>query len=496
MSEATTASAGPQEPQKLALDVAMAMFASPETSPEMRRAALSALITAKLLSKMADDPAVRAGRAHLLAQVSRAEQPAHRLLAIAESIRMAQVVKRWAPDITRQLQPAFATELPAMQLLGNADDRLNLARACSLMSAPWLAGYLARSIAEEEAGDKPRAEMIAALLARATSLADALQRMAESFEALKPGTQAPGDTVARRLTGTLATLRAAVMDSELEAGEGLGKALHALVSEPLSVVGKPQEEKVQIDLSREALLAVHDMVRTRISVVADPDMYRVVDYCRKLCGGNTWPSELKKPLDRLITDVTEALVLLGRQGQSDQALLNQLDVLCDHPERARVVARNLVAKHPELPEEVRDWLERGRRRTVRAASDAVIEAAASHADESIGLALHAARQARALRDSLCEPLAASLQVYEPTLAVVTGELLDRVQVLAVQIEQAASLRGLDLYGTPGEDIEMAPKFFNVVGSSPRQRMTVRQPAVVRKRADGSVGDVVTKGLVE
>ena len=133
---------------------------------------------------------------------------------------------------------------------------------------------------------------------------------------------------------------------------------------------------------------------------------------------------------------------------------------------------------------------------MRAASDAVIEAAASHADESIGLALHAARQARALRDSLCEPLAASLQVYEPTLAVVTGELLDRVQVLAVQIEQAASLRGLDLYGTPGEDIEMAPKFFNVVGSSPRQRMTVRQPAVVRKRADGSVGDVVTKGLVE
>jgi len=58
------------------------------------------------------------------------------------------------------------------------------------------------------------------------------------------------------------------------------------------------------------------------------------------------------------------------------------------------------------------------------------------------------------------------------------------------------LRGLDLYGVPGEEIEMSTKFFTVVGGSPRQRMVVKQPAIVRKRADGGTGDVVTKGLVE
>lgn len=286
------------------------------------------------------------------------------------------------------------------------------------------------------------------------------------------------------------------MESELETGDDLGKALHSLVAGPLIAVGRPQEEKAKVELSREALLAVHDMVRTRISVVADPAMYRVVEYCRRLCGGSTWPDDLKRPLERLITDVTEALVLLGRQGQCDQALLGQLDILCNHPERARFVARELAIKHPELPEDVRGWLERGRMQVVRRASEAAIELAASSADESIGLALQAARQARALRDSLREPLASSLEIYDPSLASATQELLDRVQVLAVQVEQAAILRGLELYGEPGDEVEMSTKYFKVVGDAPRQRMTVRQPAVIRKRADGTVGDVVTKGLVD
>lgn len=485
-----------REAGELTPPAAMAVFAAPDTAPDDRRAALTALITAKLLPKHADDPAVKAGRAHLLTQVSGATAPAHRLLAIAECIRLGQVVKRWAAEIAKQLRPAFVTELPSMQLLSEADDRLNLARACALMSADWLPGYLARSIAEEETGEKARSEMIASLLSGATSLADALRRLGAAFETVRPSTEAPGDTLARRLTRTLSTLREALLESELEAGDDLGKALHALVAEPLAAVGRPLEEKVQQDLSREALLTVHDIVRTRISVVSDPDMYRVVEYCRRLCGGGSWPDDLKKPLERLTADVTEALVLLGRQGQCDQSLLGQLDVLSNHSERARAVARELAAKHPELPEDVRDWLQRGRQRVVRTASQAAIEAAASNADESIGLALQAARHARQLRDSLRDALLSNLEIYEPTLAPETKELLDRVQVLAVQVEQAASLRGLDLYGTPGEEVEMSAKFFGVLGNSPRQRMTVRQPAVVRKRADGTAGDVVTKGLVE
>ena len=125
-----------------------------------------------------------------------------------------------------------------------------------------------------------------------------------------------------------------------------------------------------------------------------------------------------------------------------------------------------------------------------------IEAAASNADESIGLALQAARKVRLLRDELRNTLVPNLEIYDPALAPSTHALLEGVQALAIQVEQAAALRGLDLYGVPGEEVEMSTKFFTVVGAVPRQRMVVKQPAIVRKRADGGPGDVVTKGLVE
>ena len=472
-------------------------FASATTLPAERRAALTALITAKVLPKQADAPAVADGRAHLLAQVFAVDvAPEHRLLSIAECIRLGQVVKRWALEIAEQLRPAFAEELPSMQLLGDADDRLNLARACALMSSAWLPDYLAKAIAEEETGEKARGEVMAALLARSPDLATALRQLANAFQALRPNTEEPGETVARRLARTLVALRNNLLEVELDAGDEPGKALHEMLALPLSTLGKPQTEKVQLDLVREALLTVHDIVRTRISVVADPQMYSVVAYCRRLIGSTSWPKDLTSPLERLTTDVSEALILLGRQGQCDQALLGQLDVLCSHPERARVLARDLAKKHPDLPEDVRDWLERGRMRTVRPASESAIEAAVSNADESIGLALQAARRARAMRDNLHEPLLANLEIYEPAMAPAARDLLDRVQALAVQVEQAASLRRLDLYGVPGEEIEMSPKFFTILGNAPRRHMLVKQPAIVRKRSDGSVGDVVAKGIVE
>lgn len=474
---------------------ALGIFAGASTAAQ-RRDALTALISSKFLPKQADTPAIKTGRDLLLNDARVHPEPAPRLLAIAESVRLARVVKRWQADMEKGLENAFDSEIPPMGLLAEADDRLNVARACGLFKRDWMPVYLARSIADEEQGEGARAALVEALLGQGGSLADVLRLLGRQFEQIRPATEAPGDSVAKRLTRTLVAVRAAIVESENEAGEGLGEALHALVYKPLAAVGKPQDAKAKIDLSTEVVLAVHDVVRTRLSVVAESSMYQAVGYCRQLLGGGSWPQEMQKPLDRLIADVSEALVLLGRQGQRDQGLLGQLDVLCNHPERARFLAKNLATRHPELPEDVRDWLERGRVRNIRAASDAALEAAASNADASIGLALQAARQARQLGEGLGDRLISSLEVYEPALVSSTQACLDGMKALAIQVEQAAQLRSLGLYGQAGEEIDMSAKFFDVVGGNPRQRMVVRQPAVVKIRADGAVGDVVLKGLVE
>lgn len=486
----------PSEAKKMSLEDALAAFSDLETTPDIRRAALTVLITEKHLPKNADEHQVLSGRAHLIEAARNAADPRHKLLAIAEAMRLVQMVKRWLPDVKKQLEPVFLEMLPPAQLLDEADDRLNLARACALYRPDWMPEYLARSIAEEETGEKARSEMLDALMSRVSSLSAALQLLALHFKELRPATEIPGDTIARRLTRTLAALRTSVLETELDAGDCLGKSLHGLLSVSFSAVGKPQDEKAKLEFARETLLTVHDLVRTRISVVADPEMYGAVSYSRQLLGGGAWPAPLQKPLDSLITDVTEALVLLGRQGQCDQALLEQLNVLCNYPERAQFVAKDLAARHAELPENVRDWLIKGRMRQVRDASEAAIEAAASNADASIGLALQSARLARQLGDGLRDKLISSLEIYEPSLVSPTQECLDRAKALAIQVEQAASLRNLDLLGQPGEEIEMSAKFFEVVSGNPRQRMVVRQPAVVKMREDGTVGDVVLKGLVE
>ncbi|AQT49113.1 hypothetical protein [Burkholderia cenocepacia] len=378
---------------KAGSDELLTAFAG-DVSPEHRRDALTGLIAVKFLPKGAEHPAVLAGREKLLRNARNHPDERLRLLAIAEAIRLAQVVKRWLPEITLALEPAFDAELPSLTLLEDADDRLNIARACALFNRGWLPNYLARSIAEEETGEKPRAALIAAFLSRSDTLTDALVVLAEKFGQVKPTTESPGNTLAKRLTRTLACLRVELVESDCEAGPDLGRALSSLVVGPLNATGKPQDDKARIELAREVLLTVHDIVRTRLSLVAEPTVYQVVSYCRRLFDGNMWPDELAKPLERLVTDVSEALLLLGRQGKRSQPLREQLDVLCKYPERARHIAKALAARHPEFDEDVRSWLETGRTRPERDVRNAAVEAAAGSADAAIGLALQAARLAR------------------------------------------------------------------------------------------------------
>lgn len=486
---------------KLTPEQALATFASQSADMPERRRALSVLIGDKLLPKQADDALIQAGLRQLILR-ARSEvdvTDTERLMAIAECLRFSMVVKKQAASVAASLQSAFNAEaLPPMSLLADADDRLNMARAIGIAAnLPWVADWLARSIAEEETGEKARGELLGHLVARSASLADAMKQLVQAYEPIRPSTDAPGDTMARRLTRTLAAWREVLRDSELPAGDGLGTAMYELLALPLAENGKPQQEKVQLELCEEALLTVHDIVRTRISLAADPDIYKLVAYCRRLFGGSArpWPSDLRRSLQRLVADVSETIVLLGRQGQRDQDLLDQLKVLCDTGDQARAVARQLAQGHAELPETVRDWLNVGHVRVVNEVSAEIKEAAQSNADASIGLALAEARQLKVRRDRLERPLRVTLDLYEPTLLGATEELLTGVQALSVMVEQLAQLREVALLGQPGDEVEVDPKYFDVASGHPKRLMQVKQPAVVKLRSDGTVGEVLVRGLV-
>lgn len=496
----TTTQKSAYEP--MSLEQALSLFADSGAAPELRRNALSLLIDRKALSNKNDQRvtlAVRAGRDLILKAASGESAPGYRLLAIAEAMRMRQVAdKKGKGEIEKALAPTFLAELPPLSLLARAEDRTNAARACLLIREPWVSAYVATAVAEEDSGEIGRELLIGLLVDRSPTLSAAIKLLAQAFERLKPETEAPGDTVGRRLTRTLLKLRLAIVQSEREPGTDLGKALYGLIVDAFSRSGKPQDDKVKVDLSRELVLAVHDVVRTRFSLVTDASMYEAVRYCKRLFNSAIWPKDAKlnDALNRLVADVSEALLLLGRQGTPNQELRAQLDVLCNAPARSRGIARELAAHHEDLPEHVREWLETGRLPSVEKASEAAIELAASNADASIGLSLRAARSMQAAIASAQDRLVSSLEMYDPILLPTVEQFLDAASVTFAQVTQAARLRELNLYGTPGEEIEFSAKFFDIAGQHPRPRMVVLTPAIVRMRADGGIGEVILKGRVE
>lgn len=472
------------------------LYATGETVQDRQRA-MTTLLLAKLIPKQVDDPRFREGYEYMTrVAADRAQDPVTRLLAIAEVVRPTQLGKRLHADLAKRLEAALGPDLPPVQLLKEGNDRLNVARALAHAKGDWLPGYLAEAIACEEHADKTRDMLVTVLLTHSETIAYLLSAIADAMAKLRPDTESPADSVARRQTRNLTALRNAIPTSELEAGNEIGQALHRLVSLPLRAVGRPKEEKVQVELAQEIILLTHEIVRTRFSVATDPEVFKAVAYCRQLVGGGTWPEALQEALSLLIKDVREALILLGRQGVRDQSLLEQLDMLCNYPQRAKAIAKEIAARHTELDEDTRQWLINGRVIQRREASSTALETAAREADESIGLALNAAREARQSLVGVREPLLSALDIYEQGLVNVTGDCFRRVEALLLQVEQVAERRALALYGQVGQEIEFSPKFFQAVGDTARQKVVVRQPAVVRLRKDGTVGEAVLKGLVE
>ena len=477
------------------IDQAFDVFSSTPDHRE-RQKALSSLMTLKAVPKHAGDPRFELGLERWSLLISdKAASDEHRLLAIAELIRAGQMVKKLQVRLRQIIEPAFASPLPPCSLLKEADDRLNVARACSMMNADWLPIYLAQAIVEEEAGEKARTELMAALMQRVGSISQVLSLMAESFLAVRPETESPGESMAKRLTRTLAVFRSQLLTSLVEAGEDVGKKFDGMIRDALRNSGRPQEEKTQLELTREIVLSLHDLVRTRFSVSTEAETFSSVRFCRSFFTVTSWPTDLKDAMEFLVQDVSEALVMLGRQDVPNQGLLDQLELVCGVKERARYVANNIADKHTELPERIRDWLKRGRLVNKIAVSDTLETTMLEAVDSSIGLALIEARLLKG-QDDLVERIVSTLEIYDSSVASSARAYDCKVKAATSAFAEVAKRRGIELLGSVGEEIDFAPKYFDSLGAVAGRRVIVRRPAIVRSTSQGMPAEVVLKGIVE
>lgn len=456
--------------------------------------ALTELMNLKALPKRADDQRFDQGMQQWITTANALEANAReRLLAIAEVIRATQQLKRRQPELIKRLHPAFQAELPSLQLLEDPEARLNVARACSMVSVPWMQTYRASSIATETS-PKARAEMMAGLVSNSASIADVIGRLTAPFEAVQPDTENPADSLARRLKATLEVFRSTVLSSLLDAGDDVGLLLDRFIRNTMTSTGRPKEESVQFELTREVALTLHDLVRSRFSLATEPKTFLALQYCRNFFAGASWPKEVQGETALLVQDVSEALVMLGRMGVPNQDLLNRLELVCGLKERARYVATSLADKHTEMDESVRTWLRTGRLVTAVTSSHVLQETLLSNVDEALGLALIECRSLSDWSDAE-RRLSKSLEIFDPNLLSLLKILVAQSGAMRTAIEDLAKRRELDLLGSVGDELEFMPKYFDALAPVGGRPVVVTRPAVVKKRG-ATAGAVVKKGLVE
>lgn len=458
--------------------------------------ALTELMTHKIIPKHASDSRFEKGLDRWVEVANSSEVEANsRLLAVAELIRATQQLKKRQPFLMERIKPSIERPFPSLGALPDAEDRLNVARACSYLEADWLQSYLARSVAEEP-GPKTRAELMAGVVARSNSIAETIECLITAFEQLQLETETPADSRAKRLTRTLEAFRASIMSTLLDAGDGVGEKLHVLLTSAFLKTGRPQDELVQIQLTREVALTLHDLVRTRFSLSTEPQTFQALKYCRTFFKSISWPSAVRKETDRLVQDVSEALVLMGRMGIPNQALLDRLELVCGIKERARAVATALAEKHIELDESIRSWLRLGRAVSTVTTSEVLQETLLDANDEALGLALIEVRELSRHGESIRKAVLTSLQILDPALAPLLQDYLHQATVAAEAIEDLAKRRNLELHGVADEEVEFTPKYFDALGGLRGARVTIVRPAIIRTSPGNSSGQVVKKGLVE
>jgi hypothetical protein len=466
--------------------------------PRDRQRAFTELISLKALPKYADDLRFLQGLESWRSLVRTKDCSAEiRLLAIAELVRASQVVKakKWADWIADAIAPVFSSPLPSLAALKDADERLNVARACAEATADWLPAYLANAVAEEDTGEKARVELLSALMKRVASLSEAFVLLANAFATLRFDTDAPGESMAKRMARTLNAFRPVLLASLIDAGEDAGKRFDDWIRAAFSAAGRPKDEKTQVDLTREVALTLHDLARTRFSMATQADTFAVLKQCRSFFSGISWPSELKPTMEFLVQDLSEALLVLGRQDVPQQALLDQLDLVCGIKERAKVVAGSLADKHPELPERIRDWLRRGKLVTFQGPSEALQASLLDANDAAIGVALIEARKLLSDEETLVRILGL-VEIYEQSFLRSANRYAQQVREATASIVDVANRRGVSLIGREGETVDYNAKFFDTVGAISSNLVVVRRPAIVRKLGDQGGIDVILKGMAD
>jgi hypothetical protein len=286
-----------------------------------------------------------------------------------------------------------------------------------------------------------------------------------------------------------------------EPGRALGLLLRALGRR-----GEPLRAKVLHDLATQVFSVVHMLVRSRFSLATEPATYDAIRVIRGWFPHGSWARWLGEEAERasaitaVTRDVTEAIALLAKQGTCDDALFEQLALVCGSREEARAKARGLAANLRGLAPDIQAWLMTGERSVSTTTQGSALARESQELAENVEIArlMRDIHRLSALGAFFRDQFLPELQIIAPQSIRSIEGLLAQGRLVAQGCEKLAERRGLRLRGRPGDIEEYSPLEHELPEGSARSGIRwvrLLHPIVQRVQENG-VAVVVEKGLVE
>lgn len=458
---------------------------------------LTILIKQRTLARLAKEEAFGEVLMGIGELISDSESEEDRLKAFTSAARISAVAKTVKPRVEAMLRKSCSGPLPPASLLEDADARLYIATGLKMLDGDWIAKYAAISAVEEESGEKARAEFLAALIDRSVDLATALRHLVEPLSQFAAATENPGDSTARRFRRLVSALRPAMVNNLSPAGPDVARQLKDLVHAVFRNNRVPESADLKEAVAEDLASLIHDLVRTRVQVMADSVLYSAIELPRSWFDAAYWRYFAQQsPAIKLLTqDLTDAVILLGKQGLASDGLARELAKLLGSRDEARSVLRNVGELRADLPSNIRNWLITGRTSGALEGSEATVSSAHGALDSRIATALADSQRLEDAIASISPDATAELGLINPSLAASVGSLASRASVLLKQVLQMAERRNLRIAANRGDIQDYSPVTHTVFDNKqPTPRVRLITPLIERVSAQGA--EVVVKAIVE
>ncbi len=458
---------------------------------------LKALMRGGTIHSVKNDPRFGNALEDVLARVRSTSDPKQKLLALTVPMRVASRIKSRKVKLKEELGDILHVAPPALSELGDADDRFYAAQALKFASGDWVIPYLARSIVEEEAGEKARSELVQIFLETTTDLSCAFNALRKPITEFRPETELPGDSAAKRLKRILSAVRKVLLLTEQQTGDDIGRAIHRLVEDAFRRAGPPNSRNVAADITSEIAGFLHDLVRTHFSLAAESSTYRALYVPSRWFLKGRWPVDAQHSLSTLSRDIEEAIALLARQDIADDELLKSLALVEGSRSDALNITSRIASRTNGLSREIVQWLRRGRVPTKTREAELMAESSLLAADRAIALLLLDSRRLTQALEGAGQDILNEVRIFEPGLEDDMKRILARARGVAIGVNALVGKRSLKMRGEPGEVVDYSQVEHEGIDGpiTGTRRVRIVNPLVERVLGD-NVPQIVLKAVVE